>query len=109
MGKTAGTRVYGASDDLIEFEGDVDGEVGSYGTDDREHGVLVTFSDGTILEVKYGKADMGVWEVKAISRGPLFREIVPCDDEDANPHSDVAHFDPGLKWAYAATEWERVK
>ena len=29
-------KIYGTSDDLIEFEGDVDGEVGCYGTDDAE-------------------------------------------------------------------------
>ena len=46
------TKCYGASDDLVEVEGDVNGEVGSYGTDDRDRGVLMIFSDGTLLEVK---------------------------------------------------------
>ncbi len=35
--------------------------------------------------------------------------VESCEDEDADPHSDVAHFYDGLRWAYAATEWERVK
>lgn len=104
-----GTQVYGASDDLIEFDGEYTGEVGCYGTDDDEHGVLVMLSDGTLLEVKYGKGGNGVWEVKAIKKGELFIGIEQCDDEDANPHSDVASFKPGIKWAYAAKEWEKVQ
>jgi hypothetical protein len=103
------TNVYGASDDLIEFEGDFTGEVGCYGTDDRDKGVLVVMSDGTILEVKYGKHDRGIWEVKLIKSGDLFIGIKPCDDEDADPYSDVATFKSGIKWAYAATTWESVK
>jgi len=103
------TKIYGCSDDLIEFDGDVNGEVGCYGTDDRENGVLVVCSDGTLLEVKYGKAKRGIWGVKLLKEGASFLRIDPCTDEDADPCSDVAHFKDGLRWAYAAKEWERVK
>lgn len=102
------TTVYGESDDLIEVNGDVRGEVGCYGTDERPHGVLLVFSDGTILEAKYGKGDMGVWGLATLCKGDKLKEITPCADEDARPHSDVAHFDDGVTWAYAAKEWERV-
>lgn len=105
-----GTKIYGASDDLVEFDGDFSGEVGAYGTDDREKGVLVVVSDGTILEVKYGKNDSGIWEVKLLKRGSLFDRIDPCTDEDAEVYSDVAYFNDGVKWAYAAKDdWEYVK
>ena len=97
------TKVYGASDDLIEFEGDVYGEVGNYGTSTREHGELVIFSDGTLLEVKYGKADMAIWGITLLQAGSLFDRIEPCMDEEADPHSDIAYFGDGLKWAYAAS------
>lgn len=103
------TRIYGASDDLIEFDGDVRGEVGCYGTDDRDQGVLVMCSDGTVLEVKYGKSDEGIWEVKLLKKGSLFERIDQCDSDDADPYSDQAFFKDGLKWAYAAKEWENVK
>lgn len=103
------TRVYGCSDDLIEFEGDVYGEVGCYGTDDREQGVLCVFSDGTLLEAKYGKNGDGIWELKLIKPGELFERIDPCFDEDASPYSDEAFFKDGLKWCYAARDgWEKV-
>lgn len=103
------TEIYGASDDLIECDGDVSGEVGCYGTDDREQGVLIVCDDGTLLEVKYGKAGMAVWAVNLVKRGALFDRIEPCDDEDADRHSDTAHFHDGLKRAWAATAWELVK
>lgn len=103
------TEVYGASDDLIEFEGDVYGEVGAYGTDDREQGVLIVCSDGTLLEVKYGKAGQAIWGITCLKAGELFNRIDPCDDEDADRYSDTAYFNSGLKYAYAAKDWERVK
>ena len=103
------TRIYGSSDDNVCFDGDVSGEVGCYGTDDREQGVLIICSDGTLLEAKYGKADMAIWGITVIKKGELFDEIEPCNDEDAEVNSDLVFLKPGLKWAYAATEWERVK
>ena len=104
------TRIYGASDDLIEFEGDVRGEVDCYGTDkEGAQGVLVICSDGTILEVKYGKGGAAIWGVVVLSTGSLLTGVEPCTDEDASPYSDVAEFADGLKWAYAAKDWERVK
>lgn len=103
-----GTKVYGSSDDLIEFEGDVSGEVGCYGTDDRDHGVLVVFSDGTVLDVKYGKSGTCIWGITVLRKGDLLIGVTECHDEEANPCSDVATFRPGLKWARAATEWEKV-
>lgn len=103
------TKIYGQSDDLIEFDGDVRGEVGCYGNDDRDQGVLLVCSDGTLLEVKYGKGGRGIWEVKLLRKGDLFEKIDLCVDDNADPYSDVAHFKPGLKWAYAATEaWKTV-
>ena len=102
------TKIYGESDDLIEADGDVYGEVGCYGTDDQEHGVLLIASDGTLLEVKYCKADMAIWGISVIKEGTLFEKLEVCVDEDARPHSDIAYFKDGLKWAYAATEWQKV-
>lgn len=105
------TKVYGASDDLIEVKGELTGEVGYIGPDreDRDQGCLLMFSDGTLMTAKYGKAGLGVWQLTLVSQGSLFRGIVPCTDEEATPHSDVATFGAGLKWAYAAKTWELVQ
>lgn len=91
------TKVYGASDDLIEFKGDVEGEVGHY----SERPCRVTFSDGTVLSVRYGKPKPhgGVWWIRCIQAGPLFDGIDECFDENANPYSDVAKFREGLTGA----------
>jgi hypothetical protein len=103
-------KVYGCGDDLIEFDGDVHGEVSSYGTDDRDKGVLVFFSDGTISEVKYGKDGKGIWGITLKEKGTLFENIDVCVDEGADIYSDIMTFKDGVKWAYAATgEWERVR
>lgn len=106
---TKGTTIHGDSDDLISFEGDVHGEVSCYGTDDRKQGVMLVCSDGTVLEVKYGKAGLGVWAITIIRAGDLFDTKTDCDDEDATIHSDVVTFAPGIKWVMAASDWERVK
>lgn len=104
------TRIYGRSDDLVEFDGDVHGEMGCFGTDEENHpGVMVVCSDGTVLVVKYGKGGLGIWGVTVTRQGELFERIEPCEDEDAAVYSDVAHFKDGLKWAMAAKTWERVK
>jgi hypothetical protein len=105
-----GTKVYGHSDDLIEFEGDLRGEVGCYGTDDDpDMGTLVAFSDGTVLSVKYGKNGMGIWAIFALRQGDLFDGIDPCTDEDADVYSDVARFRDGPLKAWAARNCEKVR
>lgn len=104
-----GTRVYGTSDDLIEFEGDFTGEVGCYGTNDREKGVLVVFDDGTIIEVKYGKTTRGVWGIGLLKKGDKFDRLEVCTDADANPYSDELFLKDGIKKAWAATKsWFEV-
>lgn len=103
------TKIYGTSDDLIEFEGDVCGEVGCYGTDEDEHGVFVVLSDGTLLEVKYGKLEEPIWEIKLIKPGSLFDRIDPCFEETDKGYSDIAYFKDGLKWAYHTRNWSKVK
>lgn len=104
------TKVYGASDDLIEFEGGVSGEVVFYSRHDADEKALVMLSDGTVLKVGYGKEGKAIWCIEVVERGSLLDRIDPCTDEDADPNSDVVHFLDGLNWAYCATgAWERVR
>jgi len=101
------TKIYGRSDDLIEFEGDVEGEVGVFLEDDEA--ALVIFTDGTILEVKYGKPQGGIWAITTVHKGPLFDRIETCEEETDEGYSDIAYLRDGAKLAFAATKWERVK
>jgi len=95
---TTPTELYGASDDLLELEGGINGEHGCYDTSDDEP-LAVFLSDGSVLSVWYG--DSGIWKITVCQKGSLFDKLDPCTDPDAERHSDTAHFRPGLKWAYA--------
>lgn len=99
------TKIYGASDDLVEFEGDLCGEVNAYALDD---GVLVVLSDATIMRWDYTE---GLWRATLIQKGGLFGEHVSCvasTDEDGD-YSDTVTMADGIKWGFAAREWERIK
>ena len=103
------TTIYGRSDDLIEFDGHYTGEIGCYGTDEEEHGVLIVVSDGTVLEVKYGKAEQAVWGITVLKKGTAYTSFEPCDDPEADIYSDVVTLIGDIKWAYASTEWSLVQ
>lgn len=96
------TVIYGASDDLIEVEGDVRGEH----CDDE---AFLIVSDGTILKIKYGKESMAIWEIRLVEKGVLFSTINPCFDENAERYSDTALFKAGVKWVYVAEEIHKIK
>lgn len=109
------TTIYGASDDLIEIEGDVTGEVG---TNTDVGPVLLSCSDGTLLAVKYGKpTGTAVWQVQLLYAGPLFLHIDEDESEgDGHIYSDVAYFLSGLTQVKASHfvrgqpgKWEKVK
>lgn len=104
------TRIYGASDDLVEFGGDVSGECngGSFDIDAKEPGMIFC-SDGTVLTVVYGDTQgRGIWKLTLVERGSLLDRIDICTSEDDDPYSDVAHFKDGLEWAYVAKSAERA-
>lgn len=104
------SRVYGASDDLIEFEGDLHGEVSCFGAgDDDDGGVLLAFSDGTILNVKLGKNGESIWALLTLRAGDLLDRIEYCDDEDAAVYSDIAHFKDGKLKCWAGKNTEKVR
>lgn len=95
------TRIWGASDDLVEIDGDVRGEEGSFDTD-----TLLVCSDGSILSIEYGK--LGVWKITIIRQGDLYERLEVCDDPDADVYSDIAHFKDNMKWVIAAQAWNKV-
>lgn len=103
------TQIYGASDDLIEIEGQAGGEVGFYNSGNDPKDALLTCSDGTVLTIRYGKpGGAGIWAIAVLRRGDLFDRLDTCEDEDAERYSDTAHFRDGLKWVHVSTEWQRA-
>ena len=101
------TEVYGASDDLIEVEGDIVGE--HCDTNLSNKPCFVILSDGTILSIRYGKEIGAIWEITVIRKGWLLIKVDTCIDEDAPRYSDTAHFDSGIEWAYAANAIAEIK
>lgn len=95
-------KIFGASDDLIEVEGDIEEEF-SPAHGKKEYSYL-GFSDGTILRVMY--TEPGVWRITPEVRGSAVLEIQQCSMDDEENYSDVATLSHGT-WvmfgAYYAT------
>jgi hypothetical protein len=101
------TKIYGQSDDLVEFKGEYNGEVSFYGSSDEEQGLIIC-DDGTVASVKYGKADMAIWQITVLKKGKLFDKLETCEDEDAKIYSDILYLKSGIKNIYFASNWEKV-
>lgn len=102
------TKVYGCSDDLVEIEGDVRAEFDALLEEDTK-GLLLSFSDGTVLAMKYCLNFPGVWGARVYNKGSLFKEVEVCTDSEAKVYSDVVSFWPGITNCWAAKEWESAK
>jgi len=98
------TQVFGCSDDLIEFDGDIHEEEPG-----GDKPTLLVFSDGTILSIVYGKSDLAVWAITKLVKGHLLSKIDICLNEDANRYSDTAYFDDGLLWVKTTSNWRNIK
>jgi hypothetical protein len=83
-------KVYGASDDLVEVEGDIEEEF-SY---DGEKPGYLGFSDGTVLRISYD----GVWHINLAIKGSSAFTHTPAEGEDTDNYSDVVTLDGAMKW-----------
>lgn len=95
--------ITGASDDLIEIDGDIREEF-PY----TEHsttpggGDLLAFSDGTVLRIKFDIN--GVWRITPVARGTGNLRIEQAAEDDADDRTDAATVDAawvvhGIGWA----------
>lgn len=83
--------VTGASDDLIEIDGDISEEFARF---DSSEGDYLAFSDGTVLKAVYD--DNGIWRFNLIYKGSLYLEKVEgVVAEDTN---DIIKFADGITW-----------
>ena len=94
------TRVYGASDDLVEIENSLysDAEIGCFNRD-----VRLEFYDGTIIRIGYPKEDAAIWWIEVEKQGTATQELSVCNDEDAEIYSDIFEIDAEVK-VYAVIE-----
>lgn len=89
------TKIYGASDDLIELEGQIREEFNHYGSGDDSKAAILAFSDGTLLEVEYD--DDGIWRIKRLAEGSCEYEHKAGSVEKDTP--DYAILRGELRWA----------
>ena len=84
--------ITGASDDLIEVDGDIREEF-TYNND--EDGDLLAFSDGTVLRIQF--SDWGVWRITTVARGSASL-TVEQQPEDGEEGTDKATLDGDVRW-----------
>jgi hypothetical protein len=82
-------KIYGASDDLIEIEGDIREEF-EYWSNYKNY---FAFSDGTLLQIEY--CDDGIWRIKRIVAGSL--DFTNEEAADADAYSDVVTLSGNVK------------
>lgn len=86
-------KIYGASDDLIEIEGDISEEFDHY---NDEEPFYLAFSDGTALSVLYDKD--GFWRINRLAFGSAEYSKHEGMDEDGD-YSDIITLTGDIKWA----------
>ena len=93
----ATVTVYGASDDLIELEGDIREEFNPHaGYSDDPKPDYLAFSDGTVLSVLYGPD--GCWWVRRVHKGTAEMTHVPAEDSSGENYTDRVTLTGDLRW-----------
>jgi len=94
--------IYGASDDLIEVEGDLNEEFNPSGD-----GIsYLAFTDGTVLSILYGEE--GIWRINRIAAGGAQYVKFEADDPDKN-YSDRVTLEGDIKGVVFGDRFERIK
>jgi len=77
------TRIYGASDDLIQMDGGISDEIGVF--DIAQTGVKFNCSDGTYGTITYN----GEWLITVEQEGLGFVKLISGNDEIAHTDTDA--------------------
>ena len=89
-------KIYGASDDLIEVEGDIREEFSAY-LDDGKSKVLA-FSDGTLLRMVYDHD--GIWRITIVELGES--TVVQTHGSVKDDTNDVVTIKGDIQWVACA-------
>lgn len=99
--KTMKITIYGASDDLIEIEGDITEEFDACGD-----GTYIGCSDGTLLFIDYNRH--GFWRINILSSGTS--KITRTDGTDENnDYSDKVTLEGDIKWLTCGSGMVKLK
>jgi hypothetical protein len=104
--------VYGASDDLVEVEGDGWAEEFGYGRGDA----FLQVSDGTLLRIAYSPDESGCWRITREVAGSAAFSIVSPPEEGPGKqsaglgYSDAVTLDGDVRWvAYMRSQDPRSR
>jgi len=95
-------KIYGASDDLIEVEGDISEEFNP-GDDDAS---ILALSDGTVLRVRYDGD--GCWRVERMVTGSAAYTHESAEGPDTDRYSDVATLEGDIRWCVRGDKMVRA-
>lgn len=96
-------EIYGASDDLIEIDGDISEEFNPSGDDDNNY---LGFSDGTVLKITYDND--GMWRIVPVIKGTAQLRIIQATDVDED-YTDHAHLTGDISWVVYGTAIAKSK
>lgn len=96
----AQVTIYGASDDLIEVDGDLSEEFSLPGDDKA----ILAFGDGSVLAVNYD--EFGVWRIHRILTGSALYEHDEDPGNDESRYSDRVTLTGDLRWVLCAPDDE---
>lgn len=92
-------EIYGASDDLIEVEGDISEEFNPDLDGDAPN--ILAFSDGTLLEVSY--TSEGLWKITRTAKGSAqYSTLFEATDPDGE-YSDKVQMRGDIRWVALAS------
>jgi len=90
-------EIRGASDDLIEIEGDIKEEF-TYPSDEK---TFLAISDGTLLSIRYD--EHGFWRINRLTEGAAkYVKREGTDPED--DYSDVVQLEGAIYWVVCGVQ-----
>lgn len=96
-------KIHGASDDLIEIDGDIREEFNP--PYDAEHS-LVACSNGVLLRIAYTDDGDGIWRITPLL-GADQVSIWQCPLDDEESYSDIATISGPLVWVALCTDYAK--
>lgn len=92
-------RIFGASDDLCEVDGDLSGEWDNCASGEPFY---LEFGDGSLVRVQYDRRNDGTWQVERVRQGSgTFAMEYVADsgsEERGEGYTDYASLDGDLQW-----------
>lgn len=94
-------KIYGASDDLIELDGDIYEEFEA-----SEGGDLLAFSEGTVLRIRYDGD--GIWRITPVTKGSAALVVEQCPATD-DSGTDTATLTGDVAWVVLGSKFEPAR